>query len=129
VNLQIGAYYPFMPSPTFGLSSYDNDKVQEYDYGLTPGVKSNPSHAREHCTDEKRYPHADIEEHNHIGVAWSRCSKEAIVRCIASGRPGTRCSSRMPLSFCPSNTNCHARIPVAITGAVEIAASSRLAAS
>jgi hypothetical protein len=77
---------PFHAVPTFGLSSYDNDKVQEYDYGLTPGVKSNPSHAREHCTDEKRYPHADLEEHNHIGVAWSRRSKKAFVDCIASVR-------------------------------------------
>jgi hypothetical protein len=44
---------------------YDNDKVKEYDYGLTPGVKPNPSHAREHCTDEKAYPHLDLEEHNY----------------------------------------------------------------
>ena len=29
---------PFHAVPTFGLSSYDNDKVQEYDYGLAPGV-------------------------------------------------------------------------------------------
>jgi hypothetical protein len=27
----------------------------------------------------------------------------------------------MPLSFCPSSANCHARIPVAITDTVEIA--------
>ena len=64
----------------------DNNKVQEYDYGLTPGVKPEPPHARERCTDEKRYPHADLEEKNHIGVAWSRYSKEAFVQCIASVR-------------------------------------------
>jgi hypothetical protein len=86
VNLQIGAYHPFMPYQLSAFSSYDNDEVQEYDYGLTPGVKSNPSHAREHCTDEKRYPHADLEEHNHIDVAWSRHSKKAFVHCIASVR-------------------------------------------
>ena len=45
VNLQIGAYHPFMPYQLSAFSSYDNDEVQEYDYGLTPGVKSNPVHA------------------------------------------------------------------------------------
>jgi len=96
VNLQIGAYHPFMLYQLSAFSSYDNDEVQEYDYGLTPGVKSNPSHS---------------------------------LHCLRAGRPSTRCSSSTPLSFCPSSVNCHARIPVAITGTVEIAASSRLAAS
>jgi hypothetical protein len=45
-------------------------------------VKPNPSHAREHCTDEKPYPHPDLEEHNYIGVAWSRCSKETFVLSV-----------------------------------------------
>ena len=67
-------------------NQYDHDKVKDYDYGLTPGVKPKPSHARERCTDEMRYPHANLEEHNDIGVAWSRCSEEAFVHCIASLR-------------------------------------------
>jgi hypothetical protein len=43
------------------------------------------------------------------------------MHCLRAGGPSTRRSSRMPLSFCPSSANCHARIPVAITGTVEIA--------
>jgi hypothetical protein len=49
-------------------------------------VKPKPSHARERCTDEKRYPHANLEEHDDIGVAWSRYSEEAFVHCIVSLR-------------------------------------------
>jgi hypothetical protein len=33
---------------------------------------------------EKRYPDAEFEKHNHIGVAWSRRSKEAFVQHMAS---------------------------------------------
>jgi hypothetical protein len=33
------------------------------------------------------------------------------------------------MSFCPSSTNYYVRIPVAVTGSVEIGARSRLAAS
>jgi hypothetical protein len=62
-----------------------NILVEEHIGGLTPGVAPKPPHAREHRTDEKRHPHAELEEH-HIGVAWSRCSKQFFVHCIASVR-------------------------------------------
>jgi hypothetical protein len=52
-----------------------------YDGGLAPGVV-----ARKHCTDEKRYPDAELEEDNHIGVVWSALPRKAFVHCIASVR-------------------------------------------
>jgi hypothetical protein len=45
-----------------------------------------PPRAREHRTDEQRHPHADLEEQNHIGGAWSRCFKQAFVQGMASVR-------------------------------------------
>jgi hypothetical protein len=57
-----------------------NILVQEHDGGLAPGVEPKPPHARKHWADEKRYPHAELEEHNHIGLASSRRSKEAFVQ-------------------------------------------------
>jgi hypothetical protein len=57
-----------------------------YDDGLAPGVVAKPPYARKYCDDEKRYPDAELEEDNHIGVVWSRRSKEAFVHCIASVR-------------------------------------------
>src|SRR5246127_3555435 len=38
----------------------------------------------------------------------------------------TRCSSRVPFNFCPSSANCQARMPVASTGTVEIAATRKV---
>jgi hypothetical protein len=43
-------------------------------------VVPKPPQARKHWADEKRYPHAELEEHNHIGLASSRRSKEAFVQ-------------------------------------------------
>jgi hypothetical protein len=42
--------------------------------------------ARKHCTDEKHYPDAELEEDNHIGVAWSAVPRRAFAHCIASMR-------------------------------------------
>ena len=43
-----------------------------------------PPHARKHWANKKRYPHAELEEHNHIGLERSRRSKEAFIQCMAS---------------------------------------------
>ena len=40
--------------------------------------------------------------------------------------PSTRCSNKMPLSFCDSSWNCQASKPVAMTGSVDNAATKKL---
>lgn len=40
--------------------------------------------------------------------------------------PVTRCIKKMPFTFCPSSSHCHARIPVTTTGMVAIAATRKL---
>jgi hypothetical protein len=56
---------------------------------LTPRMRPKPAYARERSTDEKPHSHADLEKQNQISVAWSRCSKESFVQCIASVRAAT----------------------------------------
>src|ERR1700688_3163086 len=44
----------------------------------------------------------------------------------ADVQPSTRCISKIPFSFWPSNAHCHAASPVATTGTVKHAASNKL---
>src|ERR1700688_4202574 len=71
-------------------------------------------------------------ERRYVGKDFSGSRRErkwirnTIQMTTADVQPSTRCISKIPFNFCPSNAHCHAASPVATTGTVKHAASNKL---